>query len=193
MHSGSEIVPWFGSHHGKCWGLANPCWLGFLKWEKDLEIPLRSFLTSRNMVWLQARETSPTSIWSEQTTGPCSPAVSDESTNNAGRKRTSRQSPRHRHRRRRRLTCLTLQLFFPWAQAHERETSRRRPHLDQSRTKTKRCKGRRQRQDCRRAHTKSEKRAETHEATHVKRRETMKNARQKRERSLLKCDLTSED
>ena len=56
MHSGSEIVPWFGSHRGKCWGLANPCWLGFLKWEKDLEIPLRSFLTSRNMVWLHKRD-----------------------------------------------------------------------------------------------------------------------------------------
>ena len=53
------------------------------------------------------------------------------------------QSPRHhRSRSRRRLTCLlhlTLQLFFPQSQVCQKETRRRIPQPDQSRTQTKKC------------------------------------------------------
>ena len=73
-----SIVLWEIATEEKNWNSAIPCWLIFLRWERDREISLRSWLTHGTLLCGSARVTSPMGIWSEQTTASCAPAVRDE-------------------------------------------------------------------------------------------------------------------
>ena len=126
MHSGHSIVPWVVLAVEKCWSLANPHWLIFLWCERDLDIPPRSSSTMENLLGGSTIATSPMGTWSEQTTGlvrPLCPAC--QLTMLVGRELPG--SRRHTteaegDRRLTRLLYLTLKLFFPQDQAHQKKT-----------------------------------------------------------------------
>ena len=146
MRNRHSSVPWVVTTSEKSWNLANPCWLIFQRWRNDQEILPRSWLTSGNLLCGSARATSPMSIWSEQTTGSCAPAVSDKSTTIV----RGEQSPRHhRSRSLRHSSCSSRRV-----NRARRKTRKRTHHLTQSRTKIQKCTGKRWRQVSVRAHTK---------------------------------------
>ena len=110
MCSVRSIEPWAVRIVESCWSLANLCLLTFQRWEKDLGIPHRSWLTDGNPQCGWATATSQTSIWSELTKELFSRAAYDDSLRTDGQKKTSVQLSKHYRRRRRRLRTSRLQL-----------------------------------------------------------------------------------
>ena len=66
-HNHHSTVQWVVRIVERCWSLVNPCLLTFQRWERDLGIPRRSWLTGGNPPCGWARATSQTSIRSEPT------------------------------------------------------------------------------------------------------------------------------
>ena len=66
MYSLHSIEPRVVRIVESCWSSANLCLLAFQRWEKDLGIPHRSWLTDGNPLCGWARATSQTSIWLEE-------------------------------------------------------------------------------------------------------------------------------
>ena len=110
MYSLHSVEPWVVRIAEGCWSSANLCLLTSHRWEKDLGILHRSWLTDGHPLCGWARATSQTSIWSELSKEVCMRAACDDSLSTAGQKKTSEQLSRHRRSRRRRLRTSHLQL-----------------------------------------------------------------------------------
>ena len=102
MCSPRSIVPWADRIEENWWSLEKQFLHTFLRSERDLEIPHRSWQTDGNLACGWERATSQTSTLSERTMESCVREVYDDSQRTAGQKRTSSQSSRpHRNRGRR--------------------------------------------------------------------------------------------
>ena len=80
---------WWSVSWERCWSLVNLCLLTFQRWDRDLGIPRRSWLTGGNPPCVWARATSQRSIWSEPMKELCAREANDESPSTAGQKKTS--------------------------------------------------------------------------------------------------------
>ena len=148
MCSVRSIEPWAVRIVESCWSLANLCLLTFQRWENDLGIPHRRWLTDGNPQCGWARATSQTSIWSELTKESFSRAAYDDSPRTDGQKKTSVQLSKHHRRRRRRLRTSRLQLNLSFLLSkHQKypKTRRRNPKQNQRKTKKYRRSRRKQR------------------------------------------------
>ena len=126
MYSPHSPETWVVRIVESCWSSANRCLLTFQKWEKDLGIPHRSWLTDGNPLCGWARATSQTSIWSTLTKRLYARATNDDSPSTAGQKKTFEQLSKHHRGRRRRLRTFRLRLNLSLFLTHHKKRPRMR-------------------------------------------------------------------